>query len=216
MSEEELLSFINSKLGTGKYTLRTLIIVAVISLIIGIVTGLSIGHVLGEGDRQALAVEKNKPPMVKETVKTITDTKLQYVPGETVYLPGEVKEVLVTPVDKNTHGATPAKLDGKFDIGKQSFIYMVNGKVGKFDKADDEQFVFDKNMIDLKQTSTITIQAEIPTVDLTRHNVITAGAMFTKGKVEPAAGYTGSLGKIGAYQLAGSRSAAYAGAGIKF
>ncbi|MDF2635431.1 MAG: hypothetical protein K0R78_2305 [Pelosinus sp.] len=182
MSEEELLNLINSKLGTGKYTLKTLIIVAVISLILGIGIGLAIGHVLGEGDRQALAVEK--------------DTKLQYVPGETVYLPGEVKEVLVTPVDKNTPGAVPAKLDGKFDIGKQSFIYMVNGKVGKFDKTDDEQFVFDKNMIDLKQTSTITIKAEIPTIDLTRHNVITAGAMFSK--------------------VAGSQSAAYVGAGFKF
>jgi hypothetical protein len=71
-------------------------------------------------------------------------------------------------------------------------------------------------MIDLKQTSTITIKAEIPTIDLTRHNVITVGAMFTKGKIEPAAGYTGSIGKVGAYQLAGSQSAAYVGAGFKF
>lgn len=216
MSEEELLNIVNSKLGEGKYTLKTLIIVAVISLIIGIAAGLAIGHVLGEGDRQALAVEKNKPPVIEEKIKTETDTKLVYVPGETVYLPGEVKEVLVEPIDKDAPGATPTKLDGKFDIGKQSFIYMVNGKVGKFDKTDDEQFIFDKNMIDLKQTSIITIKAQIPTVDLTRHNIITAGAMFTKGKVEPAAGYTGSIGKVGAYQLAGSQSAAYIGAGIKF
>ena len=43
-------------------------------------------------------------------------------------------------------------------------------------------------MMDLKQTSTITIHAEIPTIDLTRHNVLTVGAM---GKIEPGAGYTG-------------------------
>ncbi|EIW17503.1 MULTISPECIES: hypothetical protein [Pelosinus] len=206
----------SEEIGAGKYTLKTLVIVAVISLITGIVTGLAIGHVLAEGDRQALAVEKNKPPAIKETVKTVTDTKLQYVPGQTVYLPGEVKEVLVEPVANDTPGAIPAKLDGKFDIGKQKFIYMVNGKVGKFAKTDDEQFVFDKNMIDLKQTSTITMKAEIPTIDLTRHNVITVGGMFIKGKIEPAAGYTGSIGKIGAYQLAGSQSAAYVGAGFKF
>ncbi len=205
----------SEEIGAGKYTLKTLVIVAVISLITGIVSGLAIGHVLAEGDRQALAVEKNKPPTIKETVKTVTDTKLQYVPGQTVYLPGE-EEVLLEPVANDTPGAIPAKLDGKFDIGEQQFIYMVNGKVGKFDKTDDEQFVFDKNMIDLKQTSTITMKAEIPTIDLTRHNVITVGGMFIKGKIEPAAGYTGSIGKIGAYQLAGSQSAAYVGAGFKF
>ena len=33
---------------------------------------------------------------------------------------------------------------------------------------------------------------------------------------EPAAGYTGSIGKVGAYQLAGSQSTACAGAGFKF
>ena len=122
----------------------------------------------------------------------------------------------VTPVSKDTPGATPAKLDGKFTFNKPNFIYMVNGKVGKFTKTDDEKFIFKKNMMDLKQTSTITIQAEIPTIDLTRHNVITGGAMFTKRKIEPATGYTGSIGKVGVYQLAGSQSAVYVGAGFKF
>ncbi len=216
MKEEEKFKLENSNLNESKYNLKMLIIVAAISLITGSAAGLTLGYVLGEGDRQALAVEKNKPPIIKETVKTITDTKIQYVPGEIVYLPGEVKDAFVMPVDKETPGATPVKLDGKFDLGKQNFIYMVNGRVGKFDKTEEEKFVFDKNMIDLKQTSTITIQAEIPTIDLTRHNVITVGAMFTKGKIEPGLGYTGSIGKVGAYQLAGSQSAAYVGAGLKF
>jgi hypothetical protein len=35
--------------------------------------------------------------------------------------------------------------------------------------------------------------------------VITVGVMFTKGKIDPAAGYTGSIGKAGAFQLAVSR-----------
>ncbi|GMB00876.1 hypothetical protein [Pelosinus sp. IPA-1] len=185
MSEEELLNLINSKLGTGKYTIKNMIIVAVSSFVVGIVTGYTICHVLGEGDRQALAIEKNKPPVIKETVKTVTDTKIAYVPGETVYLPSEVREVPVSTVDKNTPGAASTKLDGKFDIGKPDFVYQVNGKVGKFTKTDDEQYIFDKSMLDLKQTSTIKIQAEIPTIDLTRHNVLTVGAMFTKGKVLP-------------------------------
>ena len=193
------------------------IYIALVFLIIGIVTGYTAGHILGEQDRQALALEKAKSPVIKETVKTVTDTKLQYVPGETVYLPSQIKSSeLVTPVPQDTPGATPAKLDGKFTFNKPDFIYMVNGKVGKFTKTDEETFIFEKNMMDLKQTSTIKIQAEIPTIDLTRHNVLTVGAMFTKGKIEPGAGYTGSIGKVGAYQLVGSQSATYVGAGFKF
>lgn len=217
MSEEELLNLINTRLGNGKYTLKNMIIVAVISFVVGIIAGYAICHVLGESDRQALAIEKNKPPTIKETVKTETDTKIAYVPGETVYLPLSItNNGAVTPVSKDTPGATPAKLDGKFTFNKPNFIYMVNGKVGKFTKADNEQTIFEQNMMELNQTSTIKIENETPTIDLTRHNVITGGAMFTKGKIEPAAGYTGSLGKVGAYQLVGSQSAAYVGAGFNF
>ena len=193
------------------------IYIAVIFLIIGIITGAAIGHVLGEGDRQALALEKVKPPVIKEMVKTVTDTKLQYVPGETIYLSSPIKDSgLIAPVPQDTPDATPAKLDGKFTFNKPDFVYMVNGKVGKFTKKDEEEFIFEKNMMDLKQTSTITIKAEIPTIDLTRHNVLTLGAMFADGKVSPGAGYTGSIGKVGAFQLAGSQSATYIGAGFKF
>ena len=193
------------------------IIIAVMFLIIGLIAGYAVGHVLGEGDRQALAVEKNKAPVVAEKVVTKTETKLAYVPGETVYLtaPASSTELQAT-VSKDTPGAVATKLDGKFDIGKPDFIYNINGKVGKFNKTDDEQFVFDKNMIDLKQTSTISIQAEIPTIDLTRHNVVTIGATHTDGKISPAMGYTGSLGKVGAYQLAGSKDSQYIGLGVKF
>ena len=81
--------------------------------------------------------------------QTVTETKLQYVPGEKVYIPAS---------DGST---TVAKLDGKFDIGKPQFIYSVNGKPGVFTKDDDEQFVFDKNMIALTQTSTINIKADL-------------------------------------------------------
>ena len=40
--------------------------------------------------------------------------------------------------------------------------------------------------------------------------------MYANGKVEPGAGYTGSIGKVGAYQIVGSQSAGYVGGGIKF
>jgi len=145
------------------------------------------------------------------------DTKLQYVKGETVYLQSPASDtVLQVPVAKDTPNAIATKIDGKFDIGKPSFIYEVNGKVGKFTKSDDENFVLEKNMLDLKQSSTIKIQAEIPTIDLTRHNVLTVGKLRTDNKTSPAIGYTGSIGKIGAYQVVGGQNGQYVGIGVKF
>jgi len=95
--------------------------------------------------------------------QTVTETKLQYVPGETVYLPAP---------DGTT---TAAKLDGKFTIDKPNFVYEVNGKPGVFTKAEDERYVLDKNMIALTQTSTINIKADIPTIDKTKNGAIGIG-----------------------------------------
>jgi hypothetical protein len=197
---------------------KTTAIAIVISLLIGVGLGAWGMHTWQVTDLQkALALEQAKPPEVKETVKSVTDTKLAYVPGQTVYLPSPASTTALTePITKDTPGAVATKLDGKFDIGKPSFNYMVNGKVGKFDKTDNESYIFDKGMLDLKQSSTVTIQAEIPTIDLTRHNVLTGGVMYSEGKTSPALGYTGSVGKAGAYQLAGSKIGGYVGVGIKF
>jgi hypothetical protein len=111
-----------------------------------------------------LAAEKAKPPVVKTEVKTVTDTKLQYVPGETVYLP--------TPTPDNPNATTATKLDGKIEIGKPTFTYTLNGKPGQFTKTDDEKYVFDKNMVTLTQAATVAIKLEVPTVDNTRRNAI--------------------------------------------
>lgn len=131
--------------------------------IAGAVAGAWGMHTWTEDIRTQLQVEKNKPPQVKETVKTETKTQLQYVPGETVYIP--------VPGQPNAPPVA-TKLDGKFEIAKPDFVFTVNGKPGKFTKADDEKYVFDKNMIALTQTSIVRIEAEIPTVDLTRRNAI--------------------------------------------
>lgn len=96
--------------------------------------------------------------------KTITETKLAYLPGETVYLPATGQpEGIAT------------KLDGKFDIGKPTFTYMVNNQPGQFTKTDDEAYIFDKNMVQLTQTSTINIKADIPTIDRTKRGAIGIG-----------------------------------------
>lgn len=72
------------------------------------------------------------------------------------------------PTAENPSATVQTKLDGKFEIGKPTFTYTINGKPGQFVKSDDERFVFDKNMVALTQTSMIKIEAEIPTVDKTR------------------------------------------------
>lgn len=208
MTEQEIVDTINAKVamsaGNKGYTYKTCLVVFMMGAILGsYVTKLFY---------PSTVTEVKTIPVITERINTVTDTKLAYVPGETVYLQG-ASNVPVTP---NTPGAVATKLDGKFTFAKPEFVYMVNGKVGKFTKADDEQFVFDKNMMDLKQTSIITIHAEIPTIDLTRHNVLTLGAMYSSGKVEPGIGYTGSIGKVGAYQVVGSQSAGYIGGGFKF
>jgi len=137
----------------GGYSLKVLAIVAVVGLIVGAWGMYSFGPRLTLTN----SIEK---PVIKEVVQTVTQTKLQYVPGETVYLPSA------------GGGTTPAKLDGKFDIGKPTFTYTLNSKPGQFTKADDERYVFDKNMVALTQSSNVAIKIDVPTVDVTRRNAI--------------------------------------------
>lgn len=196
-----------------KYIIIT--VAVVISFLAGLFAGVKyLAPALTTTNSVSNTVEKQ--PIYITGTNTV-DTKLQYVKGDTVYLQSPATSTeLATPVSKNTPGAVAEKLDGKYSIGKPDFVYMINGKVGKFNKTDDENFIFEKNMIDLKQTSTIKIQAEIPTIDLTRHNVLTGGVMYSNGKTSPAIGYTGSMGRVGAYQLVGSKDSQYVGVGIKF
>ena len=155
-------------IGTG-LSWRTCAYASLAALLVGIGLGAWGMHTWQvSGLRQELAVmaaklkhAEEKPPVVKETVKTVTDTQIAYVPKETV--------VYRDPV---TGQASERQLDGKMTFAKPEFIFTVNGKPGKFTKTDDERFVFDKNMMQLNQTSTIRVEAEIPTVDKTKRNAI--------------------------------------------
>ncbi len=103
-------------------------------------------------------------PIVTEKVVTQTDTQIQYVP----------KEVVVYR-DPETGQVSEKPLDAKMIFNKPEFIFTVNGQPGKFTKADDERFVFDKNMMQLTQTSTIRVEAEIPTIDKTKNGALGVG-----------------------------------------
>jgi len=194
-------------------------IIAIVAVILAFFAGLFVGVTYlapSFTKTQTTQTITEKQPIYIQG-ETVTNSKIAYVPGETVYVQTPVSTTEVTtPVSKETPGAVATKVDGTFNIGKPEFIYNVNGKVGKFGKTDDEQFIFDKGMLDLKQTSRITIQAEIPTIDLTRHHTVTVGTMYAGGKMKPAVGYTGKLGPIGAYQIVGSQNGGYAGVGVRF
>lgn len=91
----------------------------------------------------------NKP--ITENIKTETKTEVVYVP--------KVNE----------------KTDVEANIGKQELYVKVNGKEQVIQKADDEKYVFDKNKIQLDQTSKTTLDINIPTVDKTRRYGIGVG-----------------------------------------
>lgn len=117
--------------------------------------------------KTALNAEKNKPPQIKETVKTVVDTQLAYVPKETIIYKDPEKGPDAQEEQK--------ELDGKFDFKKPEFFFTVNGRPGKFTKTDNEQYIFDKNMLQLQQSSIIKIEAEIPTIDKTKNGAIGIG-----------------------------------------
>lgn len=91
----------------------------------------------------------NKP--ITENIKTETKTEVVYVP--------KVNE----------------KTDVEANIGKQELYVKVNGKEQVIQKKDDERYIFDKDKIQLNQTSQTTLDINIPTVDKTRRYGIGVG-----------------------------------------
>lgn len=111
------------------------------------------------GPRITNTVEK---PVITE--KIVTETQIKYVPKETVVYK-----------DPETGVVSKRELDGKFTFNKPDFIFTVNGKPGKFTRADDEQYVFQKNMMQLTQGSVITLKLNVPTTDKTKNNSVGIG-----------------------------------------
>ncbi|HMM21126.1 MAG TPA: hypothetical protein PKA10_10330 [Selenomonadales bacterium] len=160
--------------GESCLTLRVCAYACLVFLLIGAGLGAWGMHSWQVSDlRKELAVlnlqlkqEKEKPPVVQEKVLTRTETQLAYVPKETIKY-----------VDPRTGQEVEQKLDGQFEIGRTEFNYTVNGRPGTLVKADNEKYVFDKNMLKLTQTSTVKLDVEVPTIDRTRRHSI--GAWYT-------------------------------------
>lgn len=96
-----------------------------------------------------------KEKTVKGDVRTETKTELVYIP-KTVYIDSAGQ--------KQTENT-----DLQMDIGKQELNVKINGKDAVIKKEDSEKYVFDKNKLQLNQSSKSEINITVPTVDKTKH-----------------------------------------------
>lgn len=136
--------------------------VSIVTLFIGIIVSFIIGIIVGAKIFTKTPSEKTiieKPTIVKGEVITQTDTKIQYVPKETInykYINNQGKEVTESKLE-NT--------DLQANIGKKKFNINLNGQPVEFTKAENEKYVFDKNKVQLDQESTVTFNATVsPTI----------------------------------------------------
>lgn len=91
-------------------------------------------------------------PDIKTEVKYKTDTKT-----EIVYVPKYIYQ----------DGSTE-KTDVDINVGKQELAVKVNGKDFAIQKSDDEKYVFDKNKLQLNQTSRTDLNITVPVIDKTK------------------------------------------------
>lgn len=103
-------------------------------------------HAQGE----TVTIEKNVPVYAQGETKT--ETKIVYVPK-----------------------AEGERADMTADIGKTDFTISVNGQEQTFTKADDEQYVFDNNKLDLTQTSKVAVDVNVPVWDKTKRWAVGVG-----------------------------------------
>lgn len=138
--------------------------------------------------------------------QTETKTEIAYVPKETIierYIDADGNEVT---------RETTEKTDIDMQLGKQDINIKVNGKEVIVDKADNENFVFDKNKLTLDQTSQANINIEVPTIDKTKRWEIGVGLSNN--------GVAGMIGfpvkeNIGGW-VAGDKDTAMGGVMIRF
>ena len=135
-----------------------------------------------------LTAEKNKPPVIKEVVRTQTQTEVAYVPKETV----------IYRDSKTGRELTEKEIESmNLNVRPSDFYFTVNGKPQKFSKTDDERWVFDKNKLAINQTSTASIDVKVPTIDKTKRWGI-GGIISNKGSA-PLIEHQIGLIKVGGF-----------------
>jgi uncharacterized protein YneF (UPF0154 family) len=167
MTEQEILSIINSKLNTSTdnkgYTYKTLII----AILVAFIAGLIVGSYITKNYFPTLNTEVKTvqtDPIVTEKVKVVTDTQIAYVPKE-----------IIRYVDKTTGQEVTAKesTDVQFDVAKPKVVVKVNGQDHEFYLLQGETQKFENGKVDMQQTSTIGLDVKVPTIDKTKNGGIT-------------------------------------------
>lgn len=195
-------------LNLGGWSTKTVAYVALALFLIGVGIGAWGYHTWTNSDwlakihdlEKQLVTEKNKPPIVKEVVRTQTQTEVAYVPKETViYRDTKTgRELTATEIESMSLNVRPS-----------DFYFTVNGKPQKFSKTDEERWVFDKNKLAINQTSTAAIEIRTPIEDRTRRTSIIPSGLYdaTAGKLVPGGilvqqfgrGKVGPAGQIGGF-----------------
>lgn len=177
MNEKELALQLHELLeASAKKTPRLLLATV---LIAGIIVGAGGMYILGpriaeHHYNETTIVEK--PTIVQETVKHTSETVMAYVP-----------KAIVPVTDPKTGNVIQQREKTDLDavIGKIDFNVRVNGRQTAFTKADNEQFVFDKNKLALTQTSIITIDAKVEpaVIDKTKYWSIGYGVTSDRNEI---------------------------------
>ena len=131
-------------------------------------------------------------PVVHEQIVTKTQTQVEYVP-KVVY------------VDNGT--TTLEKTDLEIKSPKTELYVTVNGKPAVITKTDDEQFIFDKNKLQVNNTSSASIAIEIPVVTIDKTRDWQLGAMVGTDGLSAIGGYKNYIGQFeykynGGYEIA--------------
>ena len=102
-------------------------------------------------------------------------TQVEYrdkVKTEIAYVP---KETVIYKADDGSTKSEPEKTDIDVKLNKPVLNIKVNDKALTITKAENEQYLFDKNKLTLTQTSSTDLNIKIPAVDKTRRWGIGAG-----------------------------------------
>ena len=183
-------------LNLGGWSTRTVCYVALALFLLGAGLGAWGYHTVTHGDwltklhelQNQLTKAENKPPIIKEVVRTQTQTSVEYVPKETV----------VYRDSKTGRELTDKEIESmNINVRPSDFYFTVNGKPGKFTKTDDERWVFDKNKLMLNQTSTATIDIKVPVIDKTRKWGV--GAVVANKGIAPKIEHKAGIFEIDAF-----------------
>lgn len=150
----------------------------------------------------------NCPTITIPEPKTITKVEYQdRIQTEIAYVP---KETIVYKDTSDNTVEEAEKTDVDVKIAKPQLAVKVNGKEFTIDKTDDEKFLFEKNKLQMQQTSKATLDIQVP--DNTRHWEIGTG--YGKGGLVGQIGFP-VAGNVGGW-IAGKPGNVMAGINVKF